>query len=342
MPRRSTRLSRGGGDGTAGDLSCHPSVIPHLLVTIESAHGIDALEEVAAVCQSWSKGVQLCQQIDTDPEQRFGELRSGDKPLRFDRPHGAVFLPNGEICVADCDNFRLQIVTRDGVYVKDVRLSGGTSCPTGVAIDSSFFYVIEHGAHVLSKLKQTTSSGTRLCTAGGWGGGDGQLRHPWGVALARGRVYVSDGGNDRINVYDTDQLLFLFSFASRGCGHGELRGPRGVAASESELFVADSQNHRVQVYSLDDGSFVRTVGGGESSSLGRFKQPSGLTVRNGRLYVTEGAGERMQVMGLDGQPMQAVSLGAGPLSGICADDEHVCVTALEGSAAISLLSLRSV
>ena len=342
MVRRSTRLSRGGGDGSAGELPCHPSVIPHVLVTLEDAHGIDTLEEVAAVCHSWSKGVRACQQIDPEPEQRFGELRSGDKPLRFDRPHGAVFLPNGEICVADCDNFRLQIVTRDGTYVKDVRLSGGTSCPTGVAIDESSFYVIEHGAHCLSKLKQTTTHGIREAfTQGGWGGGDGQLRHPWGVALARGRVYVSDGGNDRICVFDADDLTFCFSFASRGCGHGELRGPRGVAASENELFVADSQNHRVQVYDLEDGSFIRTVGGGESAILGRFKQPSGLTVHKEKLYVTEGAGERMQVMGLDGQAMQAVSLGPGPLSGICVDDEHVCVTALEGSAAISLLSLRS-
>ena len=125
-----------------GKLPCHPELLPHLLSTIESVHGIDALEDVAAVCQSWAKGVSACTHVDPDFESRFGELRSGDKPLRFDRPHGAVFLPNGDICVADCDNFRLQIVSRDGCYQRDVRLSGGTSCPTGVAIDGGYYYVV--------------------------------------------------------------------------------------------------------------------------------------------------------------------------------------------------------
>ena len=321
-------------------LSCHPDLVVHVLTTLEQHHGVDALDEVSAVCSSWNKGVQSCQQVDPSPEHRFGELRSGDKPLRFDRPHSAVFLPEGDVCIADCDNFRLQVVTRDGFYVREVRLSGGTSCPTGVAVQGGFFYVVEHGAHCLSKIRSSTFAvGERVCTSGGWGGGDGEFRHPWGVALAHGRVYVSDSGNDRICVFDAEDLRFLFSFGSRGRGSGQLREPRGVATSESELFVADSLNHRVQVYSLCDGTCVRTIGGGESDSLGRFKQPSGLTVFNDRLFVAEARGERLQLMSLDGLPMQSVKVG-GPLSGVCVDADHVCVTALEGPAAINLLSLR--
>ncbi|KAL1503854.1 hypothetical protein AB1Y20_012318 [Prymnesium parvum] len=320
------------------DLPLQPELIAHLLSTLEAEHGTEALELVAPVCQSWCRGVRACLHIDPEPEHRFGELRSGDKPLRFDRPHGAVFLADGDVCVADCDNFRLQIVSRDGLHLRDVRLPGGTSCPTSVAVDAACFYVVEHGAHTLSKLQLT---GHRLLTAGGWGGGPGQLRHPWGVALAAGRVYVTDGGNDRVCVFSAADLTHLFSFGRRGSAAGELRGPRGVAASATELFVADCLNHRVQVYELPGGAFRRTLGGGESAALGRFKQPSGVAVANGRLYVTELAGERLQVMGLDGLPMQAVALGAGPLSGVCVDEEYVCVTALDGQAAIHVLALRS-
>lgn len=328
------------------ELSCHPVLLAHVFSTLESIHGPDALGEVASVCRYWSKAVRACQQIDPDPDYAFGELRSGEKPLRFDRPHGAVFLPNGHVCVADCDNFRLQIVTRDGSHVRDVRLSGGTSCPTGVAIDDGYFFVIEHAAHRLSKLRQSHSSssiitGNRICQAGGWGGGEGQLRHPWGVAVAKSRAYVTDGGNHRVCVFATDSLDFLFSFGRRGKGRGELHSPRGIVASETELFVADSLNHRLQVFSLSDGGFIRAIGGGESTSLGRFRQPCGLTLRNDRLYVAEGAGERLQVMGLDGLPMQVISLNSGPLSGICVDSEHLCVTALEGPIAIYILGLRS-
>jgi len=333
-----TTRSRRAADSSS-DISSHPHLVAHVLTTLQEHHGVDALDEVAAVCSTWCKVVQLCQQVDPSPEHRFGELRSGDKPLRFDRPHGAVFLPSGDVCIADCDNFRLQVVTRDGVYVNEIRLSGGTSCPTGVAIKGGFFYVIEHGAHCVSKIRCTTLTGERVCKVGAWGGGDGELRHPWGVALALGHVYVSDSGNHRVCVFDAEDLHFLFSFGSIGRGKGQLREPRGVAASEAELFVADSLNHRVQVFSLKNGDFVRSIGGGESTSRGRFKQPSGLTIFNDRLYITEARGERLQVMSLDGLPMQSIKVG-GQLSGVCADADHVCVTALEGEAAINLLPLR--
>lgn len=162
----------------------------------------------------------------------FGELRSGDKPYRFDRPHDAVFLPNGEVCVADCDNFRLQIVSREGYFVREIRLDGGTSCPTGIAALGDFLYVVEHGAHRLSKLRRSCdSSGRRLATVGGWGGGDGELRHPWGVAVTVAatmpkRVYVTDQGNDRICLFSADRLAFLCSFGATGSGAGQFREPR--------------------------------------------------------------------------------------------------------------------
>lgn len=322
-------------------LSREPDVLAHIFAAMKDDYGVEGLEELEAVCTDWQVAVRRAMHLGREPDYAFGELRSGDKPLRFDRPHGALFLPDGDICVADCDNFRLQMVTRDGFYSREIKLSGGTSCPTGVASDGPFLYVVEHGAHCLSKLSASSeepSPGIRLATAGRWGGGPGELRHPWGIAVAHDVVYVSDGGNDRICTFSANTLQYLHSFGSGGSRASQLREPRGLAIAGDELLVADSANHRIQVFTLG-GEFVRTIGGGESASLGRFKQPSGLAVTGDLLYVSEASGGRVQVMSLAGRPMQAVAFGA-PCSGLCVDEEYLCVTALEGGSAVNLLAIN--
>ena len=76
----------------------------------------------------------------------------------------------------------------------------------------------------------------RLASVGSWGSGDAELRHPWGVAVAQKRVYVTDQGNDRICVFSADKLAFLFSFGGRGRGMSELLEPRYVLNMNPALF----------------------------------------------------------------------------------------------------------
>ena len=108
-----------------------------------------------------------------------------------------------------------------------------------------------------------------------------------------------------------------------------------------ELYVADSRNHRIVVYSLAavalaDYRPVRYFGGGESETRGRFGQPSGVCIANDKLYVTELSNQRVQVLTLDrGLPLQVLQAD-GPVSGVCADGEHLCTTSLDGDHAITL------
>ena len=206
-------------------LPLEPELLVHVLAALQLHHGPYAADSVSAVCRSWQERVEQRAQLVEEPEGMMGELRSGDKPYRFDRPHDVIFL-NGDVCIADCDNFRLCVYTRDGCYIRDVRLDGGTSCPTGIAAHGEFLYVVEHGAHRLSKLRRSCTSGKRLATVGSWGCGDGEMRHPWGVAASAKHVYVTDQGNDRVCVFSVDKLAFLFSFGSNGKRLGQLREPR--------------------------------------------------------------------------------------------------------------------
>lgn len=60
-----------------------------------------------------------------------------------------------------------------------------------------------------------------------------------------------------------------------------------------------------------------------------------MCISNEKLFVTELAGARLQVLSLDGLPLQCVP-ACGPASGVCADDDHVCITSVEGDHALTL------
>ena len=81
------------------------------------------------------------------------------------------------------------------------------------------------------------------------GGGDGEFRWPQGLGIDNeGNVYVSDRGNDRIQVFDPHGR-FLRKWGSTGSGDGEFRWPQGLGIdSEGNVYVSDQGNHRILVF----------------------------------------------------------------------------------------------
>jgi DNA-binding beta-propeller fold protein YncE len=82
---------------------------------------------------------------------------------------------------------------------------------------------------------------------------------PTDVAVsAEGDVYVLDGVNNRIAVYDAEGR-FRFQFGSSGSELGQLSFPLGIAtAQDGNIYVADSGNHRFQVFE-PNGTPLETV-----------------------------------------------------------------------------------
>jgi YYY domain-containing protein len=102
----------------------------------------------------------------------------------------------------------------------------------------------------------------------------GRLRQPRGAASdGRGRVWVADFGNQRIQLFGADGSPGL-ALGSRGSGPGQFNDPCGIAVSPSGLvFVADTWNGRVQVFD-EKGVWQREWGGG-------FFGPRGIAVDSG-------------------------------------------------------------
>ena len=78
---------------------------------------------------------------------------------------------------------------------------------------------------------------------------------------ASGEVYVTDGGNNRIQVFSSDGG-FLRKWGTEDSDDGQLQGPAGIAVGATgEIYVVDTQNNRVQVFSRS-GGFLRLWGTG--------------------------------------------------------------------------------
>jgi DNA-binding beta-propeller fold protein YncE len=83
---------------------------------------------------------------------------------------------------------------------------------------------------------------------GSQGEGNGQFRHPHGLAVDGEHVYVSDSSNHRIQVFSKADGAFVRKWGSKGQGDGQFLFPRGLAVDAGHVYVGDSANDRIQVF----------------------------------------------------------------------------------------------
>ncbi len=125
------------------------------------------------------------------------------------------------------------------------------------------------------------------------------LSLPSDVAVSNQRVYVVDGGNDRVAVFDP-RGKFLFAFGGAGAEKGRMKGPVGITAGgEGKVYVADTGNQRVQVYDADG----KYLAGFPVRSDGQAVRPIDVAVdtRTGEIYVTGNNNHKVMVFNAAGE-----------------------------------------
>lgn len=126
-----------------------------------------------------------------------------------------------------------------------------------------------------------------------------------------GDLYVLDGVNHRVVVYDADGK-FRFKFGSRGSGLGQLLFPLGISTTpDGKVYVADSGNHRFQVFS-PDGNPLKVVPLPDTAS-GVPPDPTDVTVDPVRkqLYVVDNDNHKLHVYNLANNRFEHVWGGPG-------------------------------
>ena len=167
-----------------------------------------------------------------------------------------------------------QIVANDVTFVRTFGTGTGSAGgqfngPEQVAIVGNDVFVADFSNNRIQRFNKTT--GAFVSQFGVAGSGNGQLSAPAGLIYnpTNGFLYVSEVGNDRIQVFTTTGT-YQFGFSTLGSGNGQVSNPYGLAVdSRGNIYVADSGNNCIRKFNAA-GIFIRNVADGMVSPLSVF------------------------------------------------------------------------
>ena len=207
----------------------------------------------------------------------LGPFNLGDSPGRgsalgqFNHPAGIGHTADGNVIfVVDSNNLRVERFSGDGEFIgvwngeTDPNLSFAEAFdmgPTGIAVsDEDLVFIADTWNH---RIVVVDRSGTFVREIGQRGGqtdiGDnpdptvetGRFFGPRGIAIDDGEIFVTDTGNERVQVFASDGT-FLRAFGGYGSEPGKLLEPVGIAIGpDGRVYVADSGNARLSIFERD-------------------------------------------------------------------------------------------
>jgi len=186
----------------------------------------------------------------------------------YDRPTGLAAAADGTLYVAAAGQSYIFHIDRHGQVLGT--WGGYQPAPEGekaapgtfnqiaglaLGLDDSL-YAADLWNHRIQKF---TLEGEFLLEWGEFGSGNDpyQFWGPRGIAVdAAGRVLVTDTGNKRVVVYDSNGQ-FVSQIGGEGTGPGQFNEPVGIAVDgEGMVYVADAWNRRIQVLSIDTAGIL--------------------------------------------------------------------------------------
>jgi hypothetical protein len=179
---------------------------------------------------------------------------------QFKSPSGITVDQAGNIYVADSGNHRVQIYNSSRVYVATLGVTGVSGSdnshfnqPNDVAVDSNgTIYVADEGN---DRVQVFNSSRQYVRTIGGGGtGSDFGHFSGWGphrlAVDGQNRLYVTDAGNTRVQVFDSTGAYLTTIGGSNGKRSSQFRHVIGVAVGpDGSVYTAEAyNNHRIQKF----------------------------------------------------------------------------------------------
>ncbi len=188
----------------------------------------------------------------------------GKGQLEFNTPEDLILSEDGRIIVADQKNNRLQILTREGDFIRFI--------PQMQTVQENADPAVKEAAKVnFDKLVSL-------------------MKKPTGLAFDKAkRLYVSCMDSDIILILDFESGTLLGTIGKSGKSQGDLKSPMDIdIAADGRIAVAEWQNQRVQI--LDQqGKCIKEIVYNEQTKKGGFKaiQPRGVFwTAEGKLLVS--------------------------------------------------------
>lgn len=222
--------------------------------------------------------------------KKIGESDAGTlaKPLGLDvDAEGTLFVADATlktVVVFDRDGNRLRTIGEKGDFD---RLSSVTVNPEGTRVYAVDIGGVQSENHRVRVFDAKT--GKHLFDIGKRGSGPGEFNLPRDLAVGRdGRLYVVDGGNFRIQIFDRDGK-YISSFGKVGKQLGDFARPKEVATdADGNVYVADAAFGNFQIFS-PDGDLLMFIGQrSEINGPARYMLPSGIFVdEDGRIFMVD-------------------------------------------------------
>jgi YD repeat-containing protein len=239
------------------------------------------------------------------PQGQFIERVGASGTGQLSSAQSLATAPSGDVYVADSNASRIKVYDEDGDFLRGFGSAGTApgqfSNATEVDIDDEGNVWV--GEELGDRIQVFTEAGDYIATFGAPGSGAQQLAlsEHTGIAVALGRVWIADAGNERVSRWLSERTTgFLHSanFGASGSADGQMNTPADVAVSDQgDLWILDRGNSRVQRFGTD-GQFVSKFGSGE----GQLSSPTAIALDGaGNVLVTENG--RVQKFSPSGQSL---------------------------------------
>jgi sugar lactone lactonase YvrE len=265
----------------------------------------------------------------------------------FDQPSGLAIDKQGNVFLADSQNNAIRMISKDG-KVTTLAGSGVLGLTDGVGEKATFYnpsdvavdnkgnvFVADTLNHVIRKITADRTVTTLTAPsarqvqyfpgaveeAGSLKDGSiasAQFNEPSGLAVdAKGNLYVSDRGNQRIRYidfaadkvttvagggeYEADAVYVKGDYVDGEAAKSRLNAPEGLTVTaDGAVIFADSLNHVIRM--LKNGQ-VSTIVGSEFgkdngvATSAQFNHPTDVTVlADGRLLIVDEFGNKVRVL----------------------------------------------
>ena len=182
------------------------------------------------------------------------EIGNRDDQGDLYKPLGVAVDDAGNLYVCDNTQKKVLIYDRDGKWQRSVDGKEVLNRPSGIDVtrDGSRVFVVDTGGidtnqHQVAVFDART--GKHLRSIGTRGTGEGEFNLPRDVRLGNnGLLYVTDGGNFRVEVFDQEGR-FVRAWGAPGRRMGQFSRPKGISSdSEGNLYVVDAAFGNVQIF----------------------------------------------------------------------------------------------
>lgn len=230
------------------------------------------------------------------PGQRFFKVGddANDPRGKLLAPFGLDVDGNGNVYVVDAGSKSVKVYDPDGKYLRELARNAGFSRPTGIAVDAAGarVYVVDIGGVSSDEHKVRVfdgQTGEHLLDIGKRGADPGNFNLPRDVSIGLdGLLYVVDGGNFRVQVFQPDGK-FLRVFGTIGRQGGQFSRPKEVAVGpDGNIYVVDTAFGNFQIFDVE-GRLLLAVGSrSEVEGMAKFMLPAGIAVDgDGRVYMAD-------------------------------------------------------